>query len=80
MKCLTDGCDKEKIRVRGLCGGCYQEVIRMVKKGDTTLEKLEALEMIFPAFRGKRTRSNLFHLSYMKKISELHDAKNIQGL
>lgn len=41
QKCLMTGCSKTNIVACGLCSGCYQVAIRLVKAKKTTWDKLE---------------------------------------
>ncbi len=62
MKCIYPGCERERVS-RGLCNSHYNLATKLVKKGETSWEKMEAagkcLKLTGPP-RQKRTRSAWF--------------------
>jgi len=58
-KCLYPGCESAQ-KVRGLCQTHYQYALRLVKRGKTTWEALEAEGKALPAKRVHSSVSSWF--------------------
>lgn len=46
-RCLTTGCPR-KVSCRGLCQDCYAHYHRLVKRGQTSWERLESKGLVLP--------------------------------
>lgn len=59
LQCLIPGCERTKLRCRGLCGSCYNTASIEVKKGTTSWDKLVKAGLALEAHSGTRSPATI---------------------